>query len=200
MLARACPGHAAHPSAAFGRRCPEGVQLSILAYYMPALVLLPPGIEQHTGAGTASARMPEGGGTTRDGRSGHGMNSWALQNLCWRALSASAQHRQPCNTGNTTIRSATELDTGGTRSCYGCYSCTEANLLDLRGSGAAMRGLEMGLTRAPAPPLACRNTAGMEMEGTGGDPMEPTVLRIVPDSSLGEDALMAKSVHLFVTS
>ena len=86
MLARACPGRAAHPSAAFGRRCPEGVQLSILACYMPALVLLPPGIEQHTGAGTASARMPEGGGVTRDGRVGHGMSSRALQNPCWRAL------------------------------------------------------------------------------------------------------------------
>ena len=33
-------------------------------------------------------------------------------------------------------------------------------------------------------PLACRDTAGMEMESTGGDPVEPTVLRIVPDSSL----------------
>ena len=53
-----------------------------------------------------------------------------------------------------------------------------------------MRGLEMRLT-ASAPPLACRNTAGMEMESTGGDPVEPTVLRVVPDSSLGEDALMA---------
>ena len=130
MLARACPGHAAHPSAAFGRRCPEGVQLSILACYMPALVLLPPGIEQHTGAGTASARMPEGGGMTRDGRSGHGMNSWALQNLSWHALNTSALHKQPHNTDNAMIRNAPELGTGGTRSCYGCCSCTEANLHD----------------------------------------------------------------------